>query len=474
VISSSASADTLLYLEGRWREGHAPKLPVINPATETRIGTVATAGASDLDEAVASGKRGLSTWRRVSALERYQILMRTADLLRGRIEPIAQLITMEQGKPLAEARAEAAAAAALVEWFGNESWRDEEAKTSRPQAKNLVEAKPIGPFAAFVAWSFPLGQAARKVSAALTSGHSVVLAGPETAPASCAALVAAFAEAGLPDGVLNLVFGPQAEIAPSLIANPAIERGSYSGPASLGERLAALSHACGKRLALELSGHAPAIVFGDADIGLAVSSLCKAKFRNAGQARFAPTRILVQESVYGRFLDDFIEAARRITVGNGFQDGVEMGPLNSRRRIRNMDAIVSDAVARSAVVVAGGYRMGNFGNFFWPTVLTQAASEMGPMDTEPFGPITMIGSFDRYVSAIEAVNRLGSGLALHAHTSSETTIGNIRHDVASDILFVNQRDGRTIKIPLGDIAGGFEDDDTLGGYAQSRLINQSA
>ncbi|BCG84699.1 NAD-dependent succinate-semialdehyde dehydrogenase [Mesorhizobium sp. 113-3-9] len=467
------NANTLLYINGRWRSGHSPSLPVVDPATEARIGTFATAGVGDLDDAVASAEQGLSIWQRTSALERYQTLTRTAELLRRRIEPIARSMTMEQGKPLAEARAEAAAAAALIDWFANEIRNGAAATATRPRTETFAQAEPIGPLAAFVAWSFPLGQAARKVSAALACGRSVVLAGPDAAPASCAALVTAFADAGLPAGVLNLVYGPQAEVAPYLVTHPAIERGSFSGPASLGARLADLAGTHGKRLVLELSGQAPAIVFDDADIGLAVNLLCKAKFRNAGQSRFAPTHILVQDSVHGRFLDDFIEAMKRIPVGNGFQDGIEMGPLTGEHRIRTMEAAISNAQARSAVVVAGGHRMGNFGYFFWPTALTQVTPEAGSMDAEPFGPIVVISRFDRYETAIEGVSRLRP-MALHAHTTSKTTTGNIRRDVASDFLFFNQRDNRALSTPLGDIIGGAGHDDTLEGYAQARLINQSA
>ncbi|QPC95005.1 aldehyde dehydrogenase family protein [Mesorhizobium sp. INR15] len=461
-------ADTVLYINGRWREGLRPGLPVMNPATETRIGTFSAAGVRDLDEAAASAERGFWIWRQVSALERHRILTRTADLLRKRIEPIAHLMTMEQGKPLAESRAETAAAAALIDWFANES-QGEAAANQR-----TTQLAPAGPLAAFVAWSFPLGQAARKVSAALASGCSVVLVGPEAAPASCAALAVAFADAGLPAGVLNLVYGPQAEVAPYLIAHPAIMQGSYSGPASLGARLADLASARGKRIVLELSGHAPAIVFADAEIGLAVNSLCRAKFRNAGQARFAPSRILVQESVYERFLDDFIEATRRITIGNGLRDGVEMGPLAGEHRFMAVQALVSDAVDRSATVVAGGHRFGNFGHFFWPTVLTEPTSEARLMNDEPFGPIAVIGRFERYDAAITEANRVGPGLALYAYTTSKTAIGDLRRDIASDVLFLNQRDGRSLSMPFGDINGGVEDEDTLESFVQARLISQSA
>lgn len=473
-MTTYAYADTLLYINGRWRKGHSPNLAVVNPATEAHIGTFATAGVADLDEAAAGAEREFRNWQRTSAIERHRILARTADLLRKRIEPIAHLMTMEQGKPLAEARAEAAAAAALVDWFANGGHYNHGEAAARQRMAQLPPAEPIGPVAAFVAWSFPLGQAARKVSAALASGCSVVLAGPVAAPASCAALVVAFADAGLPAGVLNLVNGPQADIAPYLIGHPAIMRGSYSGPAPLGARLAALANARGKPLMLELGGHAPAIVFEDADIGLAVSQLCKAKFRNAGQARFAPSRILVHESVYGRFLDDFLEATKRIAVGNGLQDGAEMGPLTGDHRTGSMETLVSDAMARSATLATGGHRMGNLGHFFWPTILTDVTTEALLMNVEPFGPIAVINRFDRYETAIAETNRLGRSLAVHVRTTSETTIEHLRRDVDSDGLFVNQRDGRSLKMPFGDIVGGFEDDDTLGGYVQARLISQSA
>ncbi|WP_137931263.1 aldehyde dehydrogenase family protein [Mesorhizobium comanense] len=463
-MKTHAYGNTLLHINGRWRDGHLPALPVHDPATETAIGAVATAGVTDLDEATAGAERALWTWRRMRAVERGRILMRAAELLRKRVEPIAYGMTMEQGKPLAEARAETAAAAALLDWFAN---------AGRGHGEGAAPDEPIGPVAAFAAWSFPLGQAARKVAAALAGGSSVVLAGPPSAPASCAALVVALADAGLPAGVLNLVYGPQADIAPYLIGHPAIARGSYSGPALLGARLAALATTRGKRLALELSGPAPAIVFSDADIGLAVNALCRAKFRNAGQARFAPTCILAESSIHGRFLDDFIEATRRITIDNGLQHGVEMGPLASGARVAKMEALVADAVAGSATVAAGGHRRGNLGCFFWPTVVTDVPGEALLMNAEPFGPIAVVNRFDRYENGIAEVNRLRPILALHAFTTSRTTMDRLSRDFAGDMLLLNQRDGRALSLPYGDIGNG-DGDDSLEGYAQSRLISQSA
>lgn len=463
--------DTPLYINGRWRGGHAPGLPVINPATEAQIGTCAAAGARDLDEALASTVRGFWKWRQASALERCQVMVRAADLLRERIEPIAHLMTMEQGKTLAEARAEVAAAADLVDWFANEGHAGQgEVSAPRVRATQSVVKEPVGPVAAFVAWSFPLGQAARKVSAALAGGCSVILVGPAAAPTSCAALVVAFADAGLPAGVLNLMYGLEADIGPHLIAHPTIAKGSYSGPALLGARLSALAAARGKPLVLELNGHAPAIVFADADIELAVRLLCKAKFRNAGQARFAPTRILVQGAVYERFLDDFLEAAKSITVGNGLGEGVGMGPLVSAARLDGMEKLVSDA---GPTLMAGGHRMGNLGYFFWPTVLAGVAAEARVMNAEPFGPIAVVNRFDRYEAAIAELNHLRPGLATYAYTASEATALNFVRDIESPMVLINQRDGRSLEAGLGGIHGGFAGNDTLESYLQARLISQS-
>lgn len=466
--------DTPLYINGRWREGRAPGSPVINPATEARIGTFATADVKDLDEALASTERGFWKWRQASALERCKVMVRAADLLRERIEPIAHLMTMEQGKPLAEARAEVAAAADLVDWFANEGHAGlrEVSALRGGRAQSFVK-EPVGPVTAFAAWSFPLGQAARKVSAALAGGCSVILVGPDAAPTSCAALVVAFADAGLPAGVLNLVYGAPADIGAHLIAHPTIARGSYSGPALQGGRLAALAAALGKPLTLELSGHAPAIVFDDADIELAVRLLCKAKFRNAGQARFAPTRILVQESIYGRFLDDFVEATKSITVGNGLGDGVGMGALASAARLGRMEMLASDAVNAGATLMAGGHRLGNLGYFFWPTVLAGLTTDTRAMNAEPFGPIAVVNRFDRHEAAIAEVNRLHPGIATYAYTTSEATMRNLGRDIASPMLFLNERDGRSLEAGLGGIGAGFAGEDTLESYLQARLISQS-
>jgi succinate-semialdehyde dehydrogenase/glutarate-semialdehyde dehydrogenase len=257
----------------------------------------------------------------------------------------------------------------------------------------MVVKEPVGPVAAFSPWNFPLNQAVRKVSAALAAGCSIILKGPEETPASCAELVRAFADAGLPAGVLNLVFGVPADISNYLIPHPVIRKISFTGSSVVGKQLASLAGAHMKRVTMELGGHAPALVFDDADIDLAVRLLAGAKFRNAGQVCVAPTRFLIQERVFERFLAGLVKAAEAIDVGDGLYDGVTMGPLANARRVEAMEALTADAVMRGAKIATGGKRIGNLGNFFQPTVLTDVPQDARVLSEEPFGPLAIVSAF---------------------------------------------------------------------------------
>ena len=309
--------NTQLYIDGEWRDGKAGQLPVTNPATEQTIGAVARADRGDLDAALAAAERGFQQWRRAGAFERSKLMRRAAALLRERNESIARAMTMEQGKPLAESRAEAAGGADTIEWFAEEGRRSygRVIPSRAANVSQIVVKEPVGPVAAFSPWNFPINQAVRKVSVALASGCSVILKGPEETPASCAALVAAFADAGLPAGAFNLVFGAPAEISAYLIPHPTIKKISFTGSVAVGKQLAALAGSHMKRATMELGGHAPAIVFEDADVDRAVKILSASKFRNAGQICVSPTRFLIHESVYARFLAGFVEAAKAVKVG---------------------------------------------------------------------------------------------------------------------------------------------------------------
>jgi succinate-semialdehyde dehydrogenase/glutarate-semialdehyde dehydrogenase len=472
------SSETQLYIDGRWRAGGAGSAPVINPATEETIGAHACASEADLDDALAAVEGGFRQWRRVSAFDRSRLLRRAAELLRARSGEVARVITMEQGKPLAESRREAANCADLIDWFAEEG-RRAYGRVIPGRASNVAEMvvkEPVGPVAAFSPWNFPLNQAVRKVAAALAAGCSIILKGPEETPASCAALVAAFADAGLPAGALNLVFGDPAAISAYLIPHATIRKISFTGSTAVGKRLAALAGAHMKRVTMELGGHAPAIVFKDADLDRAVESLAAAKFRNAGQTCVAPTRFLVHESLYRRFVDDFAAAARVINVGDGLVDGVGMGPLAHRRRLDAMEELTADAVARGARLAAGGARMGNRGYFFAPTVLTDAPISARAMNEEPFGPVALVAPFQDYEDAIREANRLAYGLAAFAYTRSAKTMANVSQDLESGMVSINHHGLALPELPFGGVKdsgyGSEGGSEALEAYLNPKLVSQ--
>ncbi|RTL49622.1 MAG: NAD-dependent succinate-semialdehyde dehydrogenase [Bradyrhizobiaceae bacterium] len=471
--------DTQLFIDGQWKDGSEKRLTVLNPATGEAIATLAHAGRKDLDDALAAAERAFHQWKRVSPLERSQIMRRAAALMRERKEEIAALMTTEQGKPLVESRIETLAAADTIEWFAEEARRTygRIVPARVPNVTQLVVKEPVGPVAAFTPWNFPINQAVRKVSAAIASGCTVILKGPEETPASCAALIKAYADAGVPAGVVNLVFGVPAEISSYLIPHPVIKKMSFTGSTVVGKQLAALAGQHMKRVTMELGGHAPAVVFGDADIGLAVKILSANKFRNAGQVCVAPTRFLVHDSVFKDFVDGFVASAEALKVGDGLAEGVTMGPLANNRRVDAMEAFTADAKAKGAKVATGGERIGNRGYFFKPTVLTDVPLEARAMNEEPFGPLAIVNRFSDYDGVVKEANRLPYGLAAYAYTTSAKTMTNIGRDIESGMVSINHHGLGLPEIPFGGIKdsghgseGGIE---AMESYLNTKLVTQA-
>lgn len=472
-------SDTQLYIDGQWRDGSEKRIPVLNPATGETIGTLAHAGRKDLDDALGAADRSFQKWRKTSAMERSQIMRRAAALIRERADAIATAMTMEQGKVFAEARIETLGGADTIDWFAEEARRTY-GRIVPARASNitqLVFKEPVGPVAAFTPWNFPINQAVRKVSAALAAGCTVILKGPEETPASCAALVQAYADAGVPAGVVNLVFGVPSEVSSYLIPHPVIKKISFTGSTAVGKQLAALAGSHMKRVTMELGGHAPAVVFGDADIGLAVKLLAGAKFRNAGQVCIAPTRFIVHDSIYDRFVDDFVATAEKIKVGDGLSDGVRMGPLANSRRVEAMETLTADATAKGAKLRTGGERIGNRGNFFKPTVLTDVPLSARMMNEEPFGPVAAINRFSDYDSAVKEANRLPYGLASYAYTKSAKTISDLGRDIESGMLSVNHHGLGLPEVPFGGIKdsgyGSEGGSEAVEAYLNTKVVSQA-
>lgn len=473
--------DVELFIDGAWTPAASGRtLEVLNPATGEILGRLAHAGQSDLDRALAAAERGFRLWRGVSAYERSKVMRKAAGLLRERLEHIARLLTLEEGKPLAEARGETLVGADVIEWFAEEARRSY-GRVIPARAEGVTQLaikEPVGVVAAFTPWNFPINQAVRKISAGLAAGCAVILKGPEETPAACAELVRAFADAGVPAGVVQLVFGVPAEISEYLIPHPVVRKISFTGSTSVGKHLAALAGAHMKRVTMELGGHAPAIVFEDADIATAAKILAANKFRNAGQVCVAPTRFLVQEGVYEEFVGRFVELARQISVGDGLAAGSTMGPLANPRRVVAMQALVQDAVEYGAQVATGGKRLGNTGNFFEPTVLTQVTRDMRVMNEEPFGPLALMLPFSSFDAAVAEANRLPYGLAAYAYTRSAKTATAIAAAVEAGMVSINHHGLALPEVPFGGIKesgyGSEGGSEAIEAYLNTKFVTQAS
>jgi len=469
-----------LYIDGKWRPAASGRtIPVLNPATEENVGTVAHADRSDLDEALAAADKGFKTWRMISPLERSKVMRKAAELIRERAEMIATLMTMEQGKILAEAKIETMSAADTIEWFAEEGRRTygRMIPARVPGVYQMAFKDPVGPVAAFTPWNFPINQVVKKMAAALAAGCSFIVKAPEETPASPAELVRAFADAGVPAGVINLVYGIPSEISEYLIPHPVIRKISFTGSTKVGKDLAAMAGQHMKRVTMELGGHAPVIVFDDADVESAAKIMVAAKYRNAGQVCISPTRFLVQEGVYDKFVKQFVDGAKALKVGNGLDATSTMGALANDRRIAAIESMVQDAVGHGAKVATGGNRVGNKGYFFEPTVVTNVPKSARAMNEEPFSPLALISPFSKFDDAAEEANRLPFGLASYAFTKSAKTATAIGAAVEAGMMSINHFALALPETPFGGIKdsgygseGGTEGIDA---YLSTRFITQT-
>jgi succinate-semialdehyde dehydrogenase / glutarate-semialdehyde dehydrogenase len=472
--------DVSLYIDGSWTPASGGRtIPVVNPATGEPIGTVAHAARSDLDRALEAADRGFRQWRKVSAFDRSKVMRKAADILRSRADAIAELLTLEQGKPLVEAKGEVVAGADVIDWFAEEA-RRAYGRVIPARAEGvyqLVIKEPVGPVAAFTPWNFPINQVVRKLSAGLAAGCSIIVKAPEETPASPAELIRAFADAGVPAGVINLVYGVPSEISEYLIPHPIIRKMSFTGSTAIGKQLAALAGAHMKRVTMELGGHAPAIVFDDADIDAASKLLAGAKYRNAGQVCVSPTRMLVQESVYDQFVEGFVAHTKAVMVGDGLESSVTMGPLANARRVAAMDAMIGDAQQKGATVRTGGNRIGNKGNFYEPTVLTGVPLEARVMNEEPFGPLAIITPFQKFDDVVAEANRLPFGLASYAYTKSAKTANAIAAAVEAGMMSINHHGLALPEVPFGGVRdsgyGSEGGSEAIEAYLNTKFVTQA-
>jgi succinate-semialdehyde dehydrogenase/glutarate-semialdehyde dehydrogenase len=453
-MNSSGYPDVQLFINGKWcHAADGRYAPVIDPASGEAIGRYAFAGPVDIEAAAQSTLSGFQVWRRLSALERSNYMRKAANLLRERVDHIATLLTREQGKLLAEAKVEVLASADTIDWFAEEARRTygRVVPARGSNVRQMVIKEPVGPVAAFTPWNFPITQIARKLGAALAAGCTFLVKAPEETPASPAELVRAFVDAGLPAGTVNLVFGDPQEISTYLIQHPAIRKISFTGSTPVGKHLASLAGLHMKRATMELGGHAPVLVFNDADVSLAAKTMVMAKFRNAGQVCISPTRFLVQSRVFDAFVNEFVQATEAMKVGNGLDAHSNMGPLANERRMAAMHNMVEDACKQGAILRCGGHRIGSQGNFFEPTVLTHVPLSAQAMNTEPFGPLALINPFEEIEDAVKEANRLPFGLAAYAWTTSTKTSHLLSTEIETGMLTINHLGLGLPELPFGGV-----------------------
>jgi succinate-semialdehyde dehydrogenase/glutarate-semialdehyde dehydrogenase len=471
--------DLALHIGGSWLNGDGREgEDVLNPATGKSLGRLPHASAADLDAALAAAAKGFEAWRATNPYERSKVLRKAAVLVRERAETIARIMTLEQGKVFGESRIEALGTADVIEWFAEEGRRayGRLIPGRGKGVRQLVVQEPVGVVAAFTPWNFPALTPARKIAAALAAGCAIIIKASEETPGSCVELVRCFVEAGVPAGVINLVFGVPANVSEHLIASDVVRKISFTGSVPVGKHLAGLAAKGMKRATMELGGHSPVVVFGDADPEKTADTIAAFKYRNAGQVCISPTRFYVQEPVYDRFLKRFTEYANAIKVGDGLEKGITMGPLANSRRLDAMEAIVNDSRARGARVVAGGKRHGNQGYFFEPTVITDIPDDSKLMTEEPFGPIAPVVTFKTFEEVVARANSLKFGLAAYAFTSNAQTVTAIGDALESGMVGINSVMVSTPETPFGGIKdSGYGHEGGLEGlevYMHKKFISQ--
>ncbi|NMW33000.1 NAD-dependent succinate-semialdehyde dehydrogenase [Altererythrobacter sp. RZ02] len=425
---------------------------VLNPATGEAIGTLPLATPADLDTALDNAAMGFAAWRAAAPEKRASVLTGAAQLLRERAGTIAEIMTREQGKPLAEAKGETIYGAMLLEFYAGECKRIYGRTMPRPAGKRAeVRYEPVGPIAAFAPWNFPVINIARKVGGPIAAGCSVIVKPSEETPASALATVQCLLDAGLPPEVCQVVFGVPDEVSRHLMASPIIRKISFTGSTAVGKHLAALAAEDLKRTTMELGGHGPVLIFGDADIDRALDTMAPNAFRNAGQVCVSPTRFIVEEPVFDKFRDGFIERVKALKVGNGLEDGVQMGPMANSRGPDQIERMVSDAVEHGAHLDTGGERIGNQGYFYAPTVLSQVPDNAEIMNEEPFGPVAIINRYAGEEEMLAEANRLPYGLAAYAWSNDPVRQERLTQQIEAGMIAINAGGVSAVDMPFGGV-----------------------
>ena len=470
-----------LYIDGKFiSDGERIYQEVYNPATGEQIGKLPHATKAELDNALQAAQRAFESWRKSSPLERSKILRRVAELTRERCEDIAHNITLDMGKPIAEARLEVNNCAEQAEWHAEECRRiyGRVIPPRSPNVRQFVVREPVGVCVAFTPWNFPYNQAIRKMVAALGSGCTLILKGPEDAPSAVVALAKIFHDAGLPAGCLNVVWGKPSDISQYLIKSPIVRKVSFTGSIPVGKQLASLAGAHMKRVTMELGGHSPVLVFEDAEVEQAAKLLASLKMRNAGQVCIAPSRFYIHDKAYDRFMGEFSAAIAALQVGNGLNPETNMGPLAHARRVDAMAAFVTDAVQRGAKIEIGGERGNEIGSFFQPTILTEVPDSARLMLDEPFGPIAPIARFSNTDDVLTRANSIPYGLASYVFTGSLKTARHVSANLEAGMVNINHFGIALAETPLGGVKdsgiGSEGGSETFDGYLTTKFISEAS
>jgi succinate-semialdehyde dehydrogenase/glutarate-semialdehyde dehydrogenase len=477
-MDKTYDAELALFVGGSWRIGEGRDLfPVVDPASGETIAEVPLATPADLDEALTTADRAFVEWRATPVETRAAVLQRAAALLRERADTIARLLTLEQGKPLVEARGEVVSSAGLFEWCAAEASRTYGRVLVRPTGqRSLVTKQPVGPVAAFSPWNFPLYLMAKKLGPALAVGCSVIAKPPEETPGCTGALLRCLLDAGLPAGVVQLVHGVPDTVSRHLFASPVIRKVSFTGSVPVGKHLMRLAADGLKRVTMELGGHAPVMIFADCDLEKTLDMVVPQKFRNAGQVCVSPTRFYVQEAIYDRFVAGFAARTAGVKTGHGLATETKMGPLANGRRPGAIEALVADAAAKGARIMAGGKRGGD-GFFFEPTLLADVPESADIMANEPFGPVAVAAPFSTLEDAVAKANRLPFGLAAFAFTESLRTANVLGDAIESGMVGINTFAISMHDAPFGGVKdSGFGSEGGIEGmesYLVTKAIHQA-
>lgn len=466
-----------LYIDGEFLAGEGRKTQEItNPSTLDVLGHLPHASIADLDRALASAARAFETWRHSSPMLRSEILRKAGQLSRDRAQEIGRNVTLDQGKPLAEAVGEIMTCADHADWHAEECRRiyGRIVTPRNPQVRQMVLREPIGVCAAFTPWNFPYNQAIRKICAAIGAGCTIILKGPEDSPSAVMAIARIFHDAGLPPGVLNIVWGVPAEISDYLIRSPIVRKVSFTGSVPVGKHLAALAGAHMKPATMELGGHSPVLVFDDADIDRAAQQLARFKIRNAGQVCISPTRFYIHENVYDQFLEVFVNTLKTIKVGDGLDPETQMGPLAHERRVTTMNTFLENAIKLGGKLQLGGEPVNGKGHFFSPTVVTDLPEHAMLMTEEPFGPVAPIVRFSDTDDVIKRANSLPFGLSSYVFTNSLHTATNVSNALEAGMVNINHFGSALPETPFGGVKdsgiGSEGGSETFDGYLVTKFV----